>query len=339
MPAQPHAYEPGADLRRQLDEARSECARLREENARLRQLLWPSNDAIPPTPIEPAPGLFPAAQPLPQVDASSPTEKKIALFRTLFRGRDDVYAVLWVNERTGKKGYSPACRRAVTTRERDKADAHCLPLTDEVIAAHLSGQTTIGVYPLLQDFLPKGGFGNLIALPLQKKCRAPGNTEFLDSTLRPWPDQWAFLSQVKRLTPPEVEARLASASGGAVAVGPGTVGSGPAPPRQQRRAPQRIACTLAAAISVDKAGLPPSLLSEIKHLASFHNPAFYRRQKPAHPDSGPPQTPARSMAGPTDQPTRPKPPRAGTLDPRDAICLPGKGRNVHPGGVPGRGAR
>ena len=369
MSEQSHSYDPGADLCRQLDEARSECARLREENARLRQLLWPSNDAISPTPIEPAPGLFPAAQPLPQVDASSPTEKKIALFRTLFRGRDDVYAVLWVNERTGKKGSSPACRRAVATRERDKAAANCLPLTDEVIAAHLSGQTTIGVYPLLQndtcwflacdfdkegwvldaqeflavcerravpaylersrsgngghiwiffsspvpavsarrlgtwllretmvaraemdlasydrffpsqDFLPKGGFGNLIALPLQKKCRALGNTEFLDNTLRPWPDQWAFLSQVKRLTPPEVEALLASASGGAVAVGPGTVGSGPAPPRQERRAPQRIACTLAAAISVDKAGLPPSLLSEIKHLASLHNPAFYERQK------------------------------------------------------------
>lgn len=380
MAERSQADDPGSDLRRQLDEARVECAQLREENARLRRMLGLPCAANRPTLTEPAPTLFPAAQPLPLVHAGSPTQQKIALFRTLFRGREDVYAVLWMNERTGKKGYSPAYRTSTATgmtkqaggsgwaRGRDRAK-DCLPLTDEVVGAHLSGQATIGVYPLLQDdtcwflacdfdkegwvldaqeflavcerraapaylersrsgngghvwiffsspvpavsarrlgtwllretmaaraemdlasydrffpnqdFLPKGGFGNLIALPLQKTCRALRNTEFLDNTLRPWPDQWAYLSQVKRLTPSQVEALLASASGASVAVGPGTVGSGPAPPRQERRAPQRIACTLAAVISVEKAALPPSLLSEIKHLASLHNPIFYERQK------------------------------------------------------------
>ena len=52
-----------------------------------------------------------------------------------------------------------------------------------------------------QDYLPKAGFGNLIALPLHGECAARGNTLFLDpTTLEPWPDQWAFLSSVARLS-------------------------------------------------------------------------------------------------------------------------------------------
>jgi len=59
-----------------------------------------------------------------------------------------------------------------------------------------------------QDFMPKGGFGNLIALPLQKRARALGNTEFLDRELRPWPDPWRSLSLVRRLTPEALDALL-----------------------------------------------------------------------------------------------------------------------------------
>jgi hypothetical protein len=52
-----------------------------------------------------------------------------------------------------------------------------------------------------QDFLPRAGFGNLIALPLQGDCARKGTTVFLDpTTLEPWPDQWAFLSSVARVT-------------------------------------------------------------------------------------------------------------------------------------------
>jgi hypothetical protein len=50
-----------------------------------------------------------------------------------------------------------------------------------------------------QDFVPKGSFGNLIALPVQGECRRRGNTVFLDpSTLEPWKDQWEFVSSVAR---------------------------------------------------------------------------------------------------------------------------------------------
>lgn len=59
-----------------------------------------------------------------------------------------------------------------------------------------------------QDFLPKGGFGNLIALPLQKERRADGCTEFVDEFFVPHPDQWQVLSAVRRLNPEDLRAIL-----------------------------------------------------------------------------------------------------------------------------------
>src|SRR5436190_2639498 len=66
-----------------------------------------------------------------------------------------------------------------------------------------------------QDTMPKGGFGNLIALPLQRGPRENGNSVFIDNQLRPHEDQWAFLSSIRRLTHEEVEAliRVANTSG------------------------------------------------------------------------------------------------------------------------------
>ena len=136
-------------LRRQLDAARQECARLAEEVARLRRLLGLPDGSSPSIIAEHLPTLLPPVAPLPTVNANSPTAQKIALFRTLFRGRDDVYPVLWINERTGKMGYSPACKGGwAGKRGRARDD---LPLTDEVIGDQLTGNQTIGVYPLLRD--------------------------------------------------------------------------------------------------------------------------------------------------------------------------------------------
>ena len=56
-----------------------------------------------------------------------------------------------------------------------------------------------------QDYLPKGGFGNLIALPLQPKARDKGNTMFVDDTFAPYPNQWEYLAQVRRLSFSDVE--------------------------------------------------------------------------------------------------------------------------------------
>jgi hypothetical protein len=58
-----------------------------------------------------------------------------------------------------------------------------------------------------QDFVPKGSFGNLIALPLQGACRRQGNTVFLDpASLEPYEDQWAYLASIPRMSPPAVAA-------------------------------------------------------------------------------------------------------------------------------------
>ena len=95
---------------------------------------------------------------------SSP-ECKVALFRTLFRGRDDVYPRRFENPRTGKSGYAPACGnewvRGLCEKPRIKC-ALCshqcfLPVTDDVIRWHLSGEDeagrgfVMGIYPMLLD--------------------------------------------------------------------------------------------------------------------------------------------------------------------------------------------
>jgi hypothetical protein len=52
-----------------------------------------------------------------------------------------------------------------------------------------------------QDTLPKGGFGNLIALPLQKKPRDEDCSIFVDRKLRPQADQWGYLAGADRVAP------------------------------------------------------------------------------------------------------------------------------------------
>ena len=100
-----------------------------------------------------------------QIDRRSPPEAKIAFFRSLFRGRDDVYPRRFESRRTGKSGYSPACAHewvpGVCEKPRVKcADCHhrqFLPVTDDVIHWHLSGRDNrggdfvAGVYPMLLD--------------------------------------------------------------------------------------------------------------------------------------------------------------------------------------------
>lgn len=129
-----------------------------------------------------------------------------------------------------------------------------------------------------QDFVPKGSFGNLIALPLEGKSRETGYTEFLDPvSLEPWPDQWMFLSGVPRLIPSEVHDLANSVR--TIDVGPRSAAVSVGPVRGQPPAPAKIECVLGAMLSIEQSGLPPALLSAIKHLASLHNPEFYKRQK------------------------------------------------------------
>lgn len=97
----------------------------------------------------------------PETTILSSTEK-IILFRSLFKGREDVYPKLWVSKNGDRKGYMPACandgvytlcgkRKTPRVRCSDCNHQAYLPLTDDVVKDHLQGKQTIGIYPLLPD--------------------------------------------------------------------------------------------------------------------------------------------------------------------------------------------
>lgn len=139
--------------------------RLDAENERLRRLLTLADlnpDSCPREPLQSGPSLDAKSGSLLREDrtrSEMSVAEKIALFRGLFRGREDVYALRFEGP-GGKSGYSPAGIRdwnalsglsQAERKKRDKATRKLLPLTDEVIHGHLSGKCTVGVYPLLPD--------------------------------------------------------------------------------------------------------------------------------------------------------------------------------------------
>ena len=129
-----------------------------------------------------------------------------------------------------------------------------------------------------QDFMPNGSFGNLIALPLQGSCRRRGTTVFLDpSTLRPFDDQWAFLSALGRSSPEAIESMAESVR--QVAAGPLEPTYRPPRGRGTPKAPATILADAGAMLSIDRIGLPPALLAGLKHLASLHNPDYYEKER------------------------------------------------------------
>jgi len=126
------------------------CHRLEDENQRLRALLTENGIDLPVGPAEAKPQTPSSRSPL-------STGQKIALFRSLFRGREDVYAQRWESP-DGRSGYSPKTERdwkayyAAKPEDRKRVDKETrknIPLTDEAIHGHLAGQQTLGVYPLL----------------------------------------------------------------------------------------------------------------------------------------------------------------------------------------------
>ena len=352
---------------------------LKTENDRLVALLEANGIEWRPVPVPSTP---PAVAEAPRLS----TQTKVALFRRLFRGRADVYAVRWQSATTGKSGYAPACanewRAGVCEKPRIKC-ADCpnrslIPFSDAVVYAHLAGDHTIGVYPLLendscyflaidfddvewrqdvlgfadscaelgipvavevsrsgngahawiffadrvsardarrlgtaiishtcartrqlrlasydrlfpnQDVMPKGGFGNLIALPLQRKPRQDGFSVFVDSKLRPYPDQWEFLASVRPLSPQDIEPAILRATDGGHPLDVTFVEDEDLEVPWKRAArpieklqgamPRSLTVTLANLVYFEKAELPQPLLNRLIRLAAFQNPEFYRAQ-------------------------------------------------------------
>jgi superfamily II DNA or RNA helicase len=146
-----------------------------------------------------------------------------------------------------------------------------------------------------QDTMPRGGFGNLIALPLQYEPRQQGNSVFIDERLEPIADQWACLASVQRIEPGTAEmiareatrtgqvigVRMAEGVDDQVTVTPWTrLPSGPtAVANITGSLPSKVKAVLAQRLFVEKAGLPPALLNRLKRLAAFQNPEFYKKQR------------------------------------------------------------
>jgi hypothetical protein len=132
-----------AALDREREDVRLELERLRDELVAL--------DSAATTRIA-------VASPCGTTPSMTPSEK-VALFRSLFRGRDDIYPRLWENSRTGKKGYAPACTNEWVRGVCEKPRVRCgdcpnqsfVCVSNQTIIDHLQGRHVVGAYPLLQD--------------------------------------------------------------------------------------------------------------------------------------------------------------------------------------------
>lgn len=162
------------------------------------------------------------------------------------------------------------------------------------IISHTCGRTrqlSLTSYDRLfpnQDTMPKGGFGNLIALPLQKKPRDAGHSVFVDDNLRVYPDQWAFLASVEPMSPIDIEAAILRATGPTHPLDVTFIDEEDlATPWKRPVAdkatlpgpfPDALAITLANLVYFEKAQLTQTLTNRLIRLAAFQNPEFYRAQ-------------------------------------------------------------
>ncbi len=139
-----------------------------------------------------------------------------------------------------------------------------------------------------QDTMPKGGFGNLIALPLQKRPRENGCSVFVDEALRPYPDQWAFLASIRPMSSLDIEPTILRAIGNVHPLDVTFIDEEDHKEPWKRSAqtskklpglvPDSLTITLANLIYFEKAQLPQPLTNRLIRLAAFQNPEFYKAQ-------------------------------------------------------------
>lgn len=139
-----------------------------------------------------------------------------------------------------------------------------------------------------QDVLPKGGFGNLIALPLQKQPRERGCSVFVDERFEPYADQWAYLAAIPMMDGRDIEGVIFRATGSAHPLDVAFIAEEDQvepwkpPPALPKRLPgpmpASLTLTLANQLYFEKEQLPQALLNRLIRLAAFQNPEFYRAQ-------------------------------------------------------------
>jgi superfamily II DNA or RNA helicase len=142
-----------------------------------------------------------------------------------------------------------------------------------------------------QDTLPAGGFGNLIALPLQHSPREQGNSIFLDDDFVPHLDQWEFLASVSKMSEDAVNQIVEEASykGKILGVRMPVEEDEETPwdmkPSRKRPEipigqvfPKSIRLTLSNQIFIERQNIPSVLINKLIRLAAFQNPEFYRAQ-------------------------------------------------------------
>jgi superfamily II DNA or RNA helicase len=169
----------------------------------------------------------------------------------------------------------------------------CFLITETMNRRHeLSMESYDRLFPN-QDTMPRGGFGNLIALPLQHEARQHGNSVFVDEEFKPFADQWGFLASVNRIQPSDAELVVQEATRTGQVIGLRVVDNGEDEPAPWERRPsgrdpvkpvtgplpREVKAVLAQRLFIEKAGLPPSLLNQLKRIAAFQNPEFYKKQR------------------------------------------------------------
>lgn len=135
-----------------------------------------------------------------------------------------------------------------------------------------------------QSTIPEGGFGNLIALPFQGKAQGKGNSVFIDEQFMPFPDQWLYLSHIQLIPRVTVHSLIDSINNRPH----GTAAANAAVPHSQRPRkrlpltsrdfPSSLSVTQGDMLYIPEKSLSPAAQMEVRRLATFANPEFFRAQ-------------------------------------------------------------
>jgi superfamily II DNA or RNA helicase len=136
-----------------------------------------------------------------------------------------------------------------------------------------------------QDTMPKGGFGNLIALPLQKAARSKNNSVFIDADFKPYEDQWNFLSGIQVINTEKVDEFITElCPGNELGTLKREENDIQKPWRKEKTIltridlPKKICMIKAGMIYIPKKDFSPKALNSLKRMAAFKNPEYYKAQ-------------------------------------------------------------